>query len=184
MFLGETFSLAYVVHDVLAPFLRTGGPVYRRRLHFPAAPLATGGVLEGAPVVTPSGALLEHLLRLYHIHFHPAFPILERARWATLRLAVNESQLVWNGILMVAVNLCEESTLLTAGFADRRSARAMFYKKARSLYDGDTETDPLNVMRGTFLLSFWWGEPNELKDSKYWLGIATTLAHARGLHRT
>ncbi|OQV04842.1 Fungal specific transcription factor domain-containing protein [Cladophialophora immunda] len=89
VFLGETFSLTYVVHDVLAPFL-SKDPLHQRCLHVP------------------------------------------------------------------------------------------IHDTSKSYQEGP----PVRNIRSLFHMSFWWGRPNDLKDSWYWLGTAISIAKSLGLHRT
>ena len=199
MFLGETFSLTYVVQDVLAPFL-SKSPGYSKRLHFPVTSMSRQQSRKSArPTSTvadqiallkkhglyhpPSQMLAQRLLNLYIDHFHPAYPIVERSLISSVSTAQQQSQLVWSAMLMIAVTLCDDETLEAAGYASRQQARMVFYKCARCIYDNDAEPDALDTTRGVFLMSFWWGGPNEMKDSKFWMGTAIILAQSQGLHR-
>lgn len=200
-FLGETFSLTYVVHDVLAPFL-SKAPLYQKRLHFPIAankrtlpqqpcPPERGNIASGQVDLLkrqglysrPPRKVMDHLLRLYFDHFHPAFPIVDKTKYFHAAQAEQESQFVLNAVLMIAVTHCHKDVLVTFGCEDRHAARSTFYRQARCLYDSDAEHDKLNTIRGLFLMSFWWGGPNEQKDSWHWLAIAISLAQSLGLHR-
>ncbi|KAJ9629996.1 hypothetical protein H2204_008800 [Knufia peltigerae] len=198
-FLGETFSLTYVVHDVLAPFFSKGS-AYQKRLHLPVAnpalrqqpPLRDKQRVASAQVdllkrqelhVSLEPEALNHLIGLYFDFFHPAFPIVDKTKYQRAEHADKYSQLVLNGILMIAVTLCDKAVLNTFGFGDRHAARLAFYKAARFIYDSDAENDKLDSIRGLFLMSFWWGGPNEQKDSWHWLAVAISLAQTLGLHR-
>ncbi|OAP59574.1 hypothetical protein AYL99_06872 [Fonsecaea erecta] len=203
VFLGETFSLTYVVHDVLAPFL-SKEPLHQRCLHV-SIPDNPGMKHQGrSPLhqddqVAANQArllkerkifhrlapeILQQLLDVYFDYFHYAYPIVERSEYHDAAQAVRRSQLVLNSLLMVATTLCEEEILIAGGFKDRHVARSAFYRQARLLYDADAEPDKLNNIRALFLMSFWWGRPNDLKDSWYWLGMAISIAKSLGLHRT
>lgn len=200
VFLGETFSLTYVVHDVLAPFL-SKTPLYQKCLHFPISsasirhpgfpPVHDNQTMNQVNLLKeqglfhrPSPKILRHMLDAYFNYFHYAYPIVEKSRFLDPAQAVQQSQLVLNSVLMIAATLCEEQTLKTAGLGDRHAARSLFYRQARCLYDADAEYDKLNNIRALFLMSFWWGGPNDVKDSWHWVGTAIIIAKSLGLHRT
>ncbi len=200
VFLGEAFSLTYVVHDVLAPHL-TSSMHYKKRLHFP---IFDGALSKSRAIYSddntvnsqmellkaqglfykPPDEALERLLVAYLEHFHPAFPVIERTDFSSARQAQRQSHLVLNAVLMIAVTLCDSETLKILGCDDRHVARTTFFKQARALYDADAEPHKINNICGVFLMSFWWGGPNDQKDSWHWLGIAIGLAQSLGLHRT
>ncbi|KAJ5379915.1 transcriptional regulator family: Fungal Specific TF [Penicillium cataractarum] len=198
LFLGESFSLTYVVHDVLAPFLSTEcAPNYRRRLHFPVDEGFDQSSLGQQKMVgaqmkllrsrdllfQPDQRALEQLLAGYFRWFHPAFPVLEKFTFLQ-KCSRNElSLLVLNSVLMISVTVCEEEVLGLLGVHDRYKARELFYNQARALYETDSDPDKLNNVVAVFLISFWWGGPNDQKDSWHWLGIAISSAQNLGMHQ-
>ncbi|KEF52754.1 uncharacterized protein A1O9_11171 [Exophiala aquamarina CBS 119918] len=200
VFLGEAFSLTYVVHEVLAPHL-SDSLHYKKRLHFPITDAATrrprsfyvrdDTVANQVELLKrqglfyrPPSEALQKLLDAYFEYFHPAYPLIERARFADALQAEQQSHLALNALLMIAVTLCDAETLEAVGCGDRHTARSTFFKQARILYDLDAERDKMNIIVGVFLMSFWWGGPNDQKDSWHWLGISLGLAQSLGLHRT
>ena len=86
VFLGEAFSLSYVLHDVLAPFL-ADSLHFQRRQHFPlisnrTAPSRVDIVSKQVQYLKdhglwfqPTENVLSSLLECYFDNFHPAFPI-------------------------------------------------------------------------------------------------------------
>lgn len=91
--------------------------------------------------------------------------------------------LVPNAVLLIAISICDKATLRAAGFQDQRSSgRAIFYNQAHALDNADLEPDKISTLVGMFFMSFWWGGPDEVKDSFHWLGVAANLAQALGLH--
>ncbi|KAF2792173.1 hypothetical protein K505DRAFT_279309 [Melanomma pulvis-pyrius CBS 109.77] len=200
MFLGEAFSLTYVIQDVLAPFLVTS-PYYQRRLHFPLASQGHGSVqpsLSTTDIILQQDAYLKkqdlsfkvpeqttnRLLAAFFRDFQPAFPILDPAEFLPAVAAEKESLLVLNAILMIAVTICDDETLHVARFTNRYAARSIFYHQAKALYDADREPDKVNNIVGVFFMSFWWGGPDDQKDSWHWLAVATSLAQSMGMHRS
>jgi Fungal specific transcription factor domain len=197
LFLGESFSLTYVVHDILSPFL-SNAPRYQKRLHFPIAEgydpstARQDNILQRQVNLLRERNLLyqlesstcEKLLEVFFQWFNPAFPILDPSECMRKCRRNELSLLILNAILMVTVNICDEDVLALVGLGNRHEARAVFYHQAKALFDSDVEPDKINSVRAVFLLSFWWGGPNDEKDSWYWLGIAIGLAQSLGMHRS
>lgn len=200
VFLGEAFSLTYVIHDVLAPFLvKTSGGNYQRRLHYPLTGQGTGP--DNTPsrssiaqqqteylrsrdlLFKPNQQTLLKLIDVYFGCFHPAFPMLNREDFKHSNIS-DASQLLVNAVLMISVTICERDTLDLLRLQDRYSARSIFYHQAKAIFDADREPDKVSNVVGAFLMSFWWGGPDDQKDSWHWMGIATSLAQSLGMHRS
>jgi Fungal specific transcription factor domain len=94
------------------------------------------------------------------------------------------SLLVVNSIPMIAVTICDQDLIKLLGHNDRHAARITFYQQARALYDADYEKNKIQSICGVFLISFWWGGPDDQKDSWHWLGIAIGMAQSMGMHRS
>ncbi|OQU99915.1 Fungal specific transcription factor domain-containing protein [Cladophialophora immunda] len=62
-----------------------------------------------------------------------------------------------------------------------KKTRGMFYERARLLHDFDVEADRLIICQAAILLSFWDGDSEGVRDSYYWVGIATLHATTIGL---
>lgn len=145
LFLGESFSLTYVVHDVLAPFL-SEAPNYQRRLHFPISEGFDPSDKDQQNVVEAQLQQLrerkilyrldnkakEQLLLVYFRWFHPAFPVLHRAKFLQESLANEVSLLLLNSVLMIAVTMCTDRELALTGISNRYEAREIFYRQARA----------------------------------------------------
>ncbi|CAG8043307.1 unnamed protein product [Penicillium salamii] len=199
LFLGESFSLTYVVHDVLAPFLGTEyAPHYRKRLHFPVDEALDSSLevqrdmvkqqkrlLQDRNIwVRPDPTVVDRLLVGYFKWFHPAYPVLEKSS-ILCELSKNQlSLLILNAVLMIAVTVCDEADLTLLGVENRHQGRELFYRQARVLYETDSDPDKLHNVVAAFLISFWWGGPNDQKDSWHWLGIAVSSAQNLGMHRS
>lgn len=199
LFLGESFSLTYVVHDVLAPFLSAEhAPHYRKRLHFPVEEGIVPSLSDYLNLVNyqkkllkereiffqPGQMVTERLLVEYFKWFHPAFPVLDRSSFIHQLNGSQVSLLVLNSVFLIAVSVCDEENQALLGVQNRHQGRELFYQQARTLYEADADPDKLSNVVSTFLISFWWGGPNDQKDSWHWLGIATSLAQNLGMHRS
>ncbi|KLP03310.1 related to cutinase transcription factor 1 beta [Fusarium fujikuroi] len=198
-FLGEAFSLSYVVHNVIGP-LFSSSSIHPHRLHFP---LTCHG--DGEPdsrsrvdIVTcqishlksqrllyfPCRETLHLLIDCYFEAFHPAFPILDESSFRRATDTGETSLIVLSALLMVAVSICTTDVLQQNGSVSRYGARSIYYHQAKALYDADQEPSKVDIILGTFLMSFWWGGPNDPKDSWHWLGITSNLATSLGMHRS
>lgn len=199
-FLGEAFSLTYVLHNVLAPFLSTG-PSYSMRLHYPIASSIRSSdsqahmrtqrqreYLQKRRLYSSPGAdLLQDLLQAYFDWFNPAFPILNREEFCLkVRDDKDVSLLLLNAVLMVSVSIYDNPLAQhnSSHTLDRHRERQMYFKQAKALYDEDLETNQTDLVSATFLMSFWWERADDPKDSWYWLGCATNLAQSIGMHRS
>ncbi|KAM0257739.1 hypothetical protein ACHAQJ_004190 [Trichoderma viride] len=194
---GDSFSLTYAIHDVLAPFL-SDRLNYQKRLHFPIAQGFDPSDLGRENIVNTQIALLrernilhrlnqdalERMLDVYFRWFHPAFPLVNQHNFVQKCHRNQMSLLVLNGMLLVASIMCDPADIAATGCESRQHARSVFYSQAKALYDAGLDPDKVNNVTAVFLMSFWWGGSNDDKDSWYWLGIAVSLAQSLGMHRS
>jgi hypothetical protein len=197
VFLGEAFSLTYVVHDVLAPFLANDKPrSYHRRLHYPFTSQEASSprkhissqqydfLQQRGIWFKPSPDTGKRLLECFFEYFHPAFPILDPNKTLESYESDELSLLVLNSVFLIAISICDGSTLEDAGCGGRYEARSVFYNQAKALYDADLEPDKVNNIVGVFYMSWWWSGPDSQKDTWHWMSIATSLAQSLGMHRS
>lgn len=123
-------------------------------------------------------------IQAYFTWFHPCFPILDRADIARSLADQTISRLLLHGMLFIGATYCDDSTISVMGFADRSEAKRRFYSSARVLFHADWETDRMALVQAIFLMSFWRGGPEDIRDVRYWLGVAITVAESHGLHRS
>jgi hypothetical protein len=122
-------------------------------------------------------------LETYFRWFHPCFPILDRGETAYQYSIGKLSPLLLQAILFISATYCEEDTIYQMGFKDRLEAKSQLYNRAKILFEADWETDKVTTLQAVFLLSFCRGGSSNVKDVRYWLNIAVTLAQAYGFHR-
>jgi len=120
----------------------------------------------------------------YFQWFHPCFPVLDRLDVARLYVSGRLSPLLLNAILFVGSSYCDVEPLCQMGYKDVGDAKANLYSKARVLLDADWETDKTVVLQSLFLMSFWRAPPLSVKNVRYWLGAAISLAQDYGFHRS
>jgi hypothetical protein len=171
----------------------------------PATPQSTSQTTKGRTDLSPGtmrylrneGALtLPDLqsclpaLEAYFNWFHPSWPLLDRAQIAR-RLAnatsfssVDISRMLLQAMLFIGATYCDAATIRAMGFEDRYQAKTTFYTRTRMLFHADWEKDETVLIQSLFLMSFWRGAPTDVRDVRYWLGIAITLAESYGFHRS
>lgn len=85
---------------------------------------------------------------------------------------------------MVGFTIASTSLLSAAGYSDRATARKTHYLRAKALYDADYEMDRLTTAAALLLLGFWWANPDDQKDTNYWISCAVNVAQSLGIHRS
>lgn len=138
---------------------------------------------EGA-FALPAPEVCVEVLRAYFKWFHPAFPILDRVEIAKKYEKGEVSPLLLQAILFIGASYCDEETVHDMGFKDRPEAKSQLYNRAKILMDADWESNQIIILQSLFLISFWRAGPLNVKNTRYWLGAAISLAQARGLHRS
>ncbi|OAA59736.1 Transcription factor [Niveomyces insectorum RCEF 264] len=197
-YMGEPFSLAFVVRSLSSNAAQSNS----LRLHHPIphtvaehAHDGAEGLKESDPSVVaslnahsafqlPPQKASDELVRLFFETIHPAYPVFDRQQFSALYRQNKASLLALQTILYLALTVCSDETLKTAGFHDRYSARRTVYLRAKALYDMGCEKNKITLTAVLFLLGFWWEGPEDQKDSWHWLGAAISLAQTLGLHRS
>ena len=132
----------------------------------------------------PESSISDLLIQTFFESVYPAFPIFDREEFTQFYELGQVSILVLNAIYLIASTLCDEDVLHKGGFENRNVARKVFLKRAKALYDADWETNKVTLVQATFLMSFLWNGSTDEKDMWHWLGIAISIAQAKGMHRT
>jgi len=196
-YLGEAFSLAFVVKTVCSPSHSNG----QYNVHHPVPASVDNRARNGFSdpameteemnLLQKKGAfqlpvkhVRDKLIATYFNCFHPAYPVFNRRSFALLYEQGQLSILVLQTIFYISVTVCEETLLHETGFANRHEARTAFYLRAKALYDADYERDKIKLTAVLFLLGFWWQGPEDQKDSWHWLGASISLAQTLGMHRS
>ena len=130
----------------------------------------------------PSDETSALLLNAYFSWFHPCFPIVDRAAICDTFINRTISPLLVQAMYFIGVSLCTDDALRETGFEDRYQTKFLFYTRAKMIYDADWESNTIVKLQSLFMLSFWRGGPSEERDTRFWLGIAITLAQKRGIH--
>ncbi|KAE8323679.1 fungal-specific transcription factor domain-containing protein [Aspergillus sergii] len=122
------------------------------------------------------------LLRAYFTWFHPCFPILDRLAVKQSYARGDISHLLLQSMLFIGVSLCTDDDFARTEFSVRYRAKFLFYSRAKAIYDADWESNKTTKLQSLFLLSSWRGGPSEERDTRFWLGVAISLAQKRGMH--
>ena len=199
VYMGDSANFKYVLHEVGDPFQssqrhpfwgdnlqrsmldrlgRSTQSAMRRIAEEEQTHLRSSGTFN-MPVKTVSDSLIKVFAR----YSYPVFPIFDWKYFYEKYDYDRISPLLLNAIYMVATFHCPESTLREAGFSSRYIAGLVFYRRAKSLYDSDYETDGVTIVQATLLMSIWWASPTQQKDTWHWLGVAANLAQSLGMHR-
>lgn len=132
----------------------------------------------------PKKSALETLFRNYFTNVHPFNPIINRVWFANRYKESKLSYLLTHSVCFATCYHCPLSAIYEAGFSSRIQAKYSFYLKAKTLFDCNYEKDKLVALQACFLLSFWAGKPNDVWNTRTWLGVAFTIAEDLGMHRS
>lgn len=198
LYLGEAFSLAFVVKTVCSP---SGDNAEPRKVHY-TVPSSVEDKSDGPgnqigldPDLTiflqsqgsfnlPEKHICDEFVRIFFSCLHPAYPVLDRQLFDSQYRQGRVSLLLLQTIFFLSVIACDDQLVQRAGFENRYQAREVYYLRAKALYDADYEKDKTQLVAILFLLGFWWQKPQDQKDTWHWLGCAISLAQTMGMHRS
>ncbi|KAH0496009.1 hypothetical protein TgHK011_009530 [Trichoderma gracile] len=132
----------------------------------------------------PHMPILNEFVRIYFLHVHPIIPLLDEGEFWDSYSCTNGkriSLLVLQAIIFAACAFIPGAIAEATGFDCPRAATAAFYKKAKILYDFETECDPISLGQAALLFTFWPGSlrPGPSKENSQWLSKA--IGHAKSL---
>ncbi|KPM37871.1 hypothetical protein AK830_g8707 [Neonectria ditissima] len=120
----------------------------------------------------------DDLLAAYFDYVHPIFPVLDGPSFlrdhADGGLGRMNLLLIWSMFSVSASYVPSCSGKYT---------KALFVKRGKALLDLSGENDKLVLIQSALLLSFWFDDAEDIKQSWYWSGIAFGFAQTLGLHR-
>ena len=189
----DNSSLSYTVEVVYSP---EGGSSEPLKVHYPIPASITNRTVPGndaesrEPVSLqkalelPPKDISDQLVRTFFDIMHPAYPVFDRKRFATLYNQGQASPLVLHAIFLLGFTVGSDSLVQAAGYSGRATARRHHYLCAKALYDADYDSDRSNIVACLLLMGFWWSGPEDQKDTCYWVGCATNIAQSTGMHRS
>ncbi|KAI0015600.1 hypothetical protein F4780DRAFT_773426 [Xylariomycetidae sp. FL0641] len=139
----------------------------------------------------PTRTILDEFVHQYFLHVHPLLPLINEGDFwdmychASTRVCEEKfSLLVFQSILFSSCNFVSKSSIKALGFPSIRAARATFYRRAKLLFDFDTEESPFRLSQAALLLSYWapnWSHAAK-RPNTAWLGIAIQNAKCAEAH--
>jgi hypothetical protein len=118
------------------------------------------------------------LVKAYFQFVHPTFPVIDGALFLQ-NYAVSGPQginllLLWS-MFSVSASYIPSST--------RKESKETYVHRAKLLFDLSQESDKIVLVQSALLLSFWFADAEDVKQSWYWTSIAFSIAQTVGLHR-
>ncbi|KAE9365179.1 hypothetical protein N431DRAFT_446867 [Stipitochalara longipes BDJ] len=134
----------------------------------------------------PAPEICTALVEAYFNFVHPLFPIIDAQEFLG-RYAKNGVQqinllLLWS-MFSVSASYISEPLLKEVGYKTRKGFKEDLIKQAKLLFDLSCENDKIILIQSSLLLSFWFQDAEDMKQSWYWTGIAISIAQTIGLHR-
>ncbi|KAJ5902413.1 hypothetical protein N7495_002941 [Penicillium taxi] len=135
----------------------------------------------------PDAQLRNELIKAYIHYVHTYMPLLDLEEFLQT-IVQNDgihriSLLLFQAVMFAGMAFVDMKYLLAAGYTTRKSARKIFFQRARLLYDFDYEVDRISLVQSLLLMTYWYETPDDQKDTWHWMGVSLSLAHTIGLHR-
>lgn len=144
----------------------------------------------------PIPRLLDVFVKEYFLHVHPFLPLINEAEFwtayrdrdsrggATRRPDFVIPLVVFQAMLFASCSFVPLETIRSLGFPSTRVARRMLYRRAKLLFDHDSESLPLHLSQAALLLSYW--SPSlsghVSRPNTAWLRVAIEHAENAGAH--
>ncbi|KAH7166467.1 fungal-specific transcription factor domain-containing protein [Dactylonectria macrodidyma] len=141
----------------------------------------------------PPRLILDEFVRHYFLYVHPIVPLLDEGHFWDIycdRLGDGPEVeripiVVFQAMLFVSCSFVPRNITDALGFDCPRVASAAFYKRAKLLFDLNTESSPIALAQAALLLTYW---PTSVgigptKPNTIWLGIAIHHAMSIRAHR-
>lgn len=128
----------------------------------------------------PDAPIRDMLLQAYAKWVHPFTPMLN-LKDIVSGIFSNGTRATVSLLVFQSMMFAATAFFADAGCGSQKKMRKAFYDRARLLHDFDVETDRLAISQAAILLSFWDGDLDCVRDSYYWIGIASLHATSIGL---
>lgn len=120
----------------------------------------------------------DDLITAYFRFVHPIFPVIDGPSF--LR-DYAEGGLCKMNLLLIWAMFSVSSSYVSS--YSSRDVKASFVTRSKALFDLGGENDKVVLIQSALLLSFWFDDAEDIKQSWYWSGIAFGIAQTLGLHR-
>jgi hypothetical protein len=134
----------------------------------------------------PPKELCDELIREYFKWIAPVVPVINKTLFMQRYHDPKNppSLLLMQAILLAGSRVCATTMLLDSNGSEVPAA-TLFYQRAKALYDADYEKDRVTLVQALILMGWYWEDPGRVhKNVFYWNGLATTVAHGCGMHRS
>lgn len=141
----------------------------------------------------PDDELRDELLRVYIRFVYPFMPAIDVQDFIAPILNPNPnpdedddggvSLLLFQSVMFSSITFVDSSFLHARGYKSRRDARKDYFDRAHTLYSFNCEDDRTALIQSLLLMAYWYGTPDEDRDTWYWMGIALTAIQVAGFHR-
>lgn len=140
--------------------------------------------MRGAFLLPPKLLALD-IIESYFEHIHPLMPVINRTEFMRKFNDPNDSPSL---MLLQAVLLCGSRVLENPQLFDSKGlsnlASLTFFRRAKSLYETNYESDPVLIIQTVILIGLYWEGPEDVtRNSFYWTRVGVGLAQGFGFHR-
>ncbi|KAF2025620.1 hypothetical protein EK21DRAFT_93088 [Setomelanomma holmii] len=119
----------------------------------------------------------KELIKAYFQYVHPTFPVIDAApflqSYAVSGLKGINLLLLWSMISVSASYVAN---------SPQKAYKKTYANRAKLLFDLTQENDKIVLVQSALLLSFWFEDGEDVKQSWYWSSIAISVAQTLGLH--
>ena len=116
----------------------------------------------------PTRSVLDEFVQQFFLHVHPLLPLFNEGDFWELYCQQSAgiggsgevpcgrlSLLVFQAMLFATCNFVSRNSICALGFPSIRLARAALYRRAKLLFDFETESSPAAIAQASLLLSYW-----------------------------
>ncbi|KAH9903732.1 hypothetical protein F4778DRAFT_735304 [Xylariomycetidae sp. FL2044] len=139
----------------------------------------------------PTREILDDFVQQYFLHVHPLLPLINEGEFWEMYCHAglsspsgNMSLVVFQAMLFSSCSFVSKSNIKALGFPSIRAARATLYRRAKLLFDFDTDNSLIHLAQTALLLTYWspnWSHAMK-KPNTAWLGIAIQNAKSSEAH--
>ncbi|CAK7205209.1 hypothetical protein SEUCBS139899_007975 [Sporothrix eucalyptigena] len=135
----------------------------------------------------PTRSILDEFVQQYFLHVHPLLPLFNEGDFWELYCQQGPggassgkmSLLVFQALLFATCNFVSRNSIRALGFPTIRLARAALYRRAKLLYDFETESSPAAIAQAALLLSFWSPSTNSGTKNPNTAWLCTAIQQAK-----
>jgi hypothetical protein len=118
------------------------------------------------------------LVEAYFRFVHPVFPVIDASTfmqdYAKSGIAGINLLLLWS-MFSVSASYLPKSP--------QKTYKEQYVRRAKLLFDLSEEKDKIVLVQSALLLSFWFADTEDVKQSWYWTGIAFSISQTLGLQQ-